>query len=248
MFRIHLLRNIIYTKQIVLIIAAICIVAITITGCSNSKSAKGEPEPTQDEVAKQITSWFNRTTVDFFGQKLSPTTAADLVKVKVKERKGNDTEVTVVCDLVFRMKATYERGRDKTPMCLLVDLGFEKSPTRAGDLKTLEARFSFEKINGAWQLQEYRRIVREDHLICGADVAAMSFSFGGPPEGELVSFGCLDKNGKTIKLELASKKLTGGMIETRQFGVIRMKSSGVTGADYYMTESQIRKIKKSLGY
>jgi hypothetical protein len=96
--------------------------------------------------------------------------------------------------------------------------------------------------------QEYRALTKEDGLVCGARVESMEFSFGGPPTGELASFECLDKNGKTVELELASKKMVDGKIETKQFGTILLKSEGPASGTYYMTDGQIKKIREFLGF
>jgi hypothetical protein len=73
---------------------ALLLAAAQFTGCSQESKtdqASGrDSEPSQAVVSKAVTSWFNTLTVEFFGNKLSPTTAADLVDVKVKERKVNE--------------------------------------------------------------------------------------------------------------------------------------------------------------
>ena len=76
----------------------------------------------------------------------------------------------------------------------------------------------------------------------------MEFSFGGAPTGELVSFECLDKNGNTVELELSSTKMIDGKIETKYFGTILFKSEGAASGTYYMTDSQIKKLKEFLGF
>ncbi|MFQ5750859.1 MAG: hypothetical protein ACE5HI_02585 [bacterium] len=96
--------------------------------------------------------------------------------------------------------------------------------------------------------EEYRTLTKEDGLDCGARIASMEFSFGGEPTGELVSFECLDKNGNTVQLELASKKMIDGKIETKDFGTILLKSARGASSTYYMTDRQIKKIKEFLGF
>lgn len=99
-----------------------------------------------------------------------------------------------------------------------------------------------------WAEEKYRAVTQKDNLNCGARVASMEFSWDNkPPSGELIGFECLDKAGKTRKIELASTKMVEGKIKTKDFGTILMKSTGTT-ATYYMTESQIKKLKKFLGF
>jgi hypothetical protein len=229
---------------------ALILAAAQFTGCSQetktNQALGGDAEPSQAVVSKAVTSWFNSLTVEFFGNKLSPTTAADLVDVRVKERKGDETVATILCDLVFKMKTSYEGGRDKTPMCLLVNLGFENSPGKSNEVKTLQHSFLFEKDEGRWQLQTYRDLKREDGIQFGAYVDSMAFSFGGPAFGTLRRFGLVDSEGKFIDLELVDTNFTGGVIKTKQFGDIHATSSGPSSMSYAATEAQIRKLRKFL--
>ncbi len=85
-------------------------------------------------------------------------------------------------------------------------------------------------------------------LPCGARVANMGFTFFGTPSGELVSFECQDKEGKTVKLKLKSKQFTDGKIETEDFGVIVMGHTNGTAASYEILESRIKKLRPLLGF
>ncbi len=188
-------------------------------------------------------------TVEFTGAKFSPTNAADLLDVSVKERKGNDTEVTVLCDLIFKMKSTYEGGLNRTPMCLLVDLGFENSSAKSNEVKTLQHNMLFYKDGGRWQLQTYRRLKQEDGLQFSASADSMAFSLGSPTSGTFVlpssgtlkKFGLVDSGGKLIELELIDPHFTNGVIKTKKFGDIH-----ATSTSYACTERQIKKLREFL--
>lgn len=76
----------------------------------------------------------------------------------------------------------------------------------------------------------------------------MGFTFFGTPSGELVSFDCRDKQGKTVNLRLKSKHFDDGKIETADFGVIFMKQTNGTAAAYEILTNQMKKLGTSLGY
>ena len=100
--------------------------------------------------------------------------------------------------------------------------------------------------------EEYRALTEADGLSCGARVASMEFIVAENGKtslnGELEGFECLNQEGKTVELVLSSKKLTDGKIETKEFGTILMEMQGFNSATYYMTDSQIMKIKEFLGF
>jgi hypothetical protein len=79
---------------------------------------------------------------------------------------------------------------------------------------------------------------------CGARVAEMESTFFGKPSGELVSFECETKQGKTVKLGLKSKKFQDGKIETQDFGIIIMNGEG---EGYEIQAGQMRKLQSFLG-
>ena len=83
---------------------------------------------------------------------------------------------------------------------------------------------------------------------CGARVAEMEMTFFGKPSGELVSLDCENKQGRTVKLGLKSKKFQDGKIETQDFGVIIMEQSNGAGADYEIQAGQMRKLQSFLGF
>jgi hypothetical protein len=109
--------------------------------------------------------------------------------------------------------------------------------------------------------EQYRAVTPEDNLTCAARVASMELSgfegllasltpSGGQRglAGELKGFECADKEGKTKSIDLMSTKLVDGKIETKDFGTILMKSPTGSSATYSMSESQINKLKKFLGF
>jgi hypothetical protein len=131
-------------------------------------------------------------------------------------------------------------------MCLLVNLGFENSPAKSNEVKTLQHTFLFENDRGKWQLQTYRDLKQEDGIQFGAYVDSMAFSFGGPASGTLKRFGLVDSGGQFIELELVDTNFTGGVIKTKKFGDVHAKSSGPSSMSYAITETQIKKLREFL--
>jgi len=108
--------------------------------------------------------------------------------------------------------------------------------------------------------EKYRVLTAKDGLSCGARAARMGSTFFGKPSGELVSFECLDKEGKARIIPLKSKEVIDGKIETEDFGTILMRGTtlgeAATGRpitdpllspNYEMTGNQIKKLRAFLG-
>ena len=150
-----------YERSVVvrLMVAATAIMLAVCSGLScshNHGAADGNTgssnQPSEDEVARQVSDWYtHKAAAELLGVALpSPTTMADLLSVKVKEAKRIDSSnAEFSCEMTFKMKATYQGG-DDTPAVLLVGFGFENSPSKTGDVKTLQVTFPFAKMDGAW--------------------------------------------------------------------------------------------------
>jgi hypothetical protein len=114
--------------------------------------------------------------------------------------------------------------------------------------------------------EPYRDLTTKDHLICKAKNISLH---GNPSEtasisGKIQSFGCEDKGGKIRLIELKSTSVVDSMLQTRDFGTIRisnvMDEDGMTFAiqdvtasewkalTFFMKESQIKKLQAYLGF
>jgi ankyrin repeat protein len=91
---------------------------------------------------------------------------------------------------------------------------------------------------------EYVYLDHTSSFKCWARVASITYEFEGKPDGKLVSFDCLDEAGKTVELPLASDQLKDGEIDTKQFGVIKMKvdGSGQAGTGYFTGKQSLNSI------
>jgi hypothetical protein len=96
-------------------------------------------------------------------------------------------------------------------------------------------------------------------LPCGARITNMAYTFFGTPSGELMDFECLDKDGKIHSIELNSKEFKDGKIETKDFGIIRMRrptmnevaagrGGNALSVVYEMTTTQVKKLRPLLGF
>ena len=119
---------------------------------------------------------------------------------------------------------------------------------------------------------KYRALTEADGLQCWARYSEITYGYDGPPSGKLASFECTDKNGHTVQLSLADNNFKNGEIVTQSFGIVKIKMAGsglggisyftggmmlqsvenggskLTGASYCMTKSQLKAIKKFLGW
>ena len=116
--------------------------------------------------------------------------------------------------------------------------------------------------NGAAASQEKPRpLTKEDGLTCSFS-QDLGLSFGsnygtsGSASATANHFKCKDKDGKEVEIELISKDssknagLENGKvaIRTKDFGTVYRGNDEGTFDVYYMTDSQIKKLKKFLGF
>lgn len=106
---------------------------------------------------------------------------------------------------------------------------------------------------GANTKEHYHVLTSKDGLDCEARVGEMGSEYGIArgelvlkTSGEITSFKCQDKQGGFSNIELRSNKFTDGKIQTKNFGIIIMSTTGALSATYMMTDSQITKIKTFL--
>lgn len=224
-------------------------------------------------IRKQIAGWFSDPdAAPYFLGKLEPSKLVDLVEVRIKNKSEGENDALVSCDLVFTLKSDY-KGDEKTPRELsCLHVGFENSSGKKGESKTLSHTFSFIKQNGSWRLDRYREI--PGNLKCSIYTTVITWEYDSAPEGQLVRFACVNKSGASVPIDLASNAMRNGEIETQAFGTVQMKifHSGlggvdyfsgkqrikaaygstdgfdVSGGNYYMNETQIKKISKQLGF
>jgi hypothetical protein len=101
---------------------------------------------------------------------------------------------------------------------------------------------------------EYRKVTAADGLGCGYRTSEISskYSLGEDNQihlvssGTLINFHCTDKLGIEEDLELASHKMVQGVIQTKQFGDIRVEGGPTESGAMFMTADQIREMKSYL--
>ena len=114
--------------------------------------------------------------------------------------------------------------------------------------------------------EEYRELTRKDHLTCKARNVSLhgNQSKTWKLSGSIQSFGCGDKGGTIKIIELESTKVVDSRLEIKEFGTIlisnvmdeggmvvaveNVTATGWTSLTFLMKESQIKKLRASLGF
>ena len=95
--------------------------------------------------------------------------------------------------------------------------------------------------------KDYRQLKKEDGLDANLSIKEAWFTDGGTKmEGKIDSITFVTPSGKTLSIKLASQSVTGGKIETVDYGVMYMKPGSTFTAQLFLTESQISAIKKKI--
>jgi hypothetical protein len=97
--------------------------------------------------------------------------------------------------------------------------------------------------------EQYRDLTSSDQLSCGFGDSSLQGNIGSTDtSGTVQSFGCDTKEGKGKLIALKSKNIVDGKLETMAFGTILVGTDNRGNPEFFMKESQIKRLRAFLGF